>query len=519
MRFAFAGGRAEISVGDCGPDRGAAQAGARGRERRPARRRLPRHPLLELLGRGDRARPGRPPTPAPEPAAARGDRRLGRLRSCRRQRTETLDLAGRSWTRLESEPSGLADLARVNGLEEGRDTAFARAVVHSAGAQAKRLEFGFSDRVRVYLNGRLLFRADDSYRSRDYRFLGSIGWWDALWLPLEEGRNELVLAVSEELGGWGVQARFPDPAGLTIGLGPAEQPPQSRVVRDTRSDVLATGRAVHARRCGFLLLGARRPAPRSATRAPGSRRAAPASRAYSAANAASQALRMRLPELPCSSAARASVSSSPGPRREPNPRLRFRMPPAGRRDSWSVSIGVDRGRRFTAAGKRERSYPRWRVVAARGSRGASSAVARGRRSRLHGSWQSSSGAPSRAGSRTVASTTRRRRVPGPTCSSRARAGRTPGSNLLAIVRLRNDARSTAGAAEVARVVRKLKGLGARSVVAPVARAPGPARLARRPLCARDRAGGGRSSREPRRRRRSPTTRRSCSAATRSSRSR
>ena len=128
-----------------------------------------------------------------------------------------LDLAGRSWTRLESEPSGLTDLARVNGLEDGRDTAFARAVIHSAAAVSRRLEFGFSDRVRVYLNGRLLFAADDSYRSRDYRFLGSIGWWDALQLPLEAGRNELVLAVSEDFGGWGVQARFPDPAGLTFG--------------------------------------------------------------------------------------------------------------------------------------------------------------------------------------------------------------------------------------------------------------------------------------------------------------
>jgi hypothetical protein len=55
-------------------------------------------------------------------------------------------------------------------------------------AQSKRLDFGFSDRVRVYLNGNLLFSADDSYRSRDYRFLGSIGWFDSLWLPLAAGR-------------------------------------------------------------------------------------------------------------------------------------------------------------------------------------------------------------------------------------------------------------------------------------------------------------------------------------------
>jgi len=130
--------------------------------------------------------------------------------------TEALDVAGRSWTRLEAEPSGLVNLARASGIADGRDTAFARAVIRAAAAGAKKLEFGFSDRVRVYLNGRLLFGADDSYRTRDYRFLGSIGWWDALWLPLEEGPNELVLAVSEDFGGWGVQARFPDPAGLTF---------------------------------------------------------------------------------------------------------------------------------------------------------------------------------------------------------------------------------------------------------------------------------------------------------------
>jgi hypothetical protein len=130
--------------------------------------------------------------------------------------TEVLDLAGRRWSRLESEPSGLTDLARVNGLEDGRVTVYARAVVHSGGARSKRLELGFSDRVRVYLNGRLLFSADDSYRTRDYRFLGSIGWWDALQLEPEDGANELVFAVSEDVGGWGVQARFPDPGGLTL---------------------------------------------------------------------------------------------------------------------------------------------------------------------------------------------------------------------------------------------------------------------------------------------------------------
>lgn len=126
------------------------------------------------------------------------------------------DLAPRTWTRLETERSGLANLARVQGAGPRRNTVFAKQVIVSDREQIKRLDFGFSDRVRVYLNGRLLYRGDDTYLSRDYRFLGSIGYFDALYLPLAAGENELLLAVSEDLGGWGVQAKFADLVGITL---------------------------------------------------------------------------------------------------------------------------------------------------------------------------------------------------------------------------------------------------------------------------------------------------------------
>jgi hypothetical protein len=125
-------------------------------------------------------------------------------------------LAERTWSRLPSEPSGLADLSRVNGLREGRNTVLARTTIRAARARTTPLELGFSDRAVVYLNRRALYRGDDTYRSRDYRFLGSIGYFDTLYLQLEEGENELVVAVSEDLGGWGVQARFADHEGLTF---------------------------------------------------------------------------------------------------------------------------------------------------------------------------------------------------------------------------------------------------------------------------------------------------------------
>lgn len=131
----------------------------------------------------------------------------------------TLDpglVAARTWTMLVAEASGLANLARVHGVRGNRNTVLARTVLRSERAQTARLELGFSDRAVVYLNGRALSRGDDTYRSHDYRFLGSIGWWDTVYLPLGEDENELVVAVSETFGGWGVQARLPAVEGLVF---------------------------------------------------------------------------------------------------------------------------------------------------------------------------------------------------------------------------------------------------------------------------------------------------------------
>jgi len=116
--------------------------------------------------------------------------------------------AARSWTRLEAEPSGLLDLARVNALTEAKNTVYARATIASDEAHRAPLELGFSDRAIVFLNGERLFRGSDGYRARDYRFLGSIGWFDTVYLPLVVGDNELVVAVAEDFGGWGLQARL-----------------------------------------------------------------------------------------------------------------------------------------------------------------------------------------------------------------------------------------------------------------------------------------------------------------------
>jgi hypothetical protein len=114
-----------------------------------------------------------------------------------------------TWTTHTTEPSGMINLARFGGNpnDTGR-TIVTRLLIESASDQVKELSFGFSDYIKVYLNDKALYYGADKQYSRDYRFLGTIGYFDQLFLPLKKGINELWLVISEDFGGWGVKAKF-----------------------------------------------------------------------------------------------------------------------------------------------------------------------------------------------------------------------------------------------------------------------------------------------------------------------
>jgi hypothetical protein len=124
--------------------------------------------------------------------------------------------SGLGWTALSSEPTGLANLARVNVLTSETNTAFGKVTVISDRDQVKTVAFGYSDRLRLFVNDRLLYSGTNGYRTRDYRYLGTIGYFDSVTVALRKGSNELLFAVSEDFGGWGVQARFDDFDGVTV---------------------------------------------------------------------------------------------------------------------------------------------------------------------------------------------------------------------------------------------------------------------------------------------------------------
>ncbi|MFC2156548.1 hypothetical protein ACFLT9_01795 [Acidobacteriota bacterium] len=121
-----------------------------------------------------------------------------------------------TWKVLETESSGTANLAKIALWEQGKDTVFCRVTIVSDADQIKKISFGYSDRIKVYLNDNMLYGGTNLYRSRDYRYLGTIGYFDDLFLPLKKGENTLWMAVSESFGGWGIKAQLEDTKGISI---------------------------------------------------------------------------------------------------------------------------------------------------------------------------------------------------------------------------------------------------------------------------------------------------------------
>jgi hypothetical protein len=120
------------------------------------------------------------------------------------------DTARLHWQELQTDAAAIADLSMLSGVTDSANTVFARTVIYADRPGIKKFSFGFSDRARVYLNNRLLYAGEDNFMSRDYRFLGTIGYFDAVYLDLQKGRNELWIAVSENFGGWGIKGKLED---------------------------------------------------------------------------------------------------------------------------------------------------------------------------------------------------------------------------------------------------------------------------------------------------------------------
>ncbi|MFY0605053.1 MAG: hypothetical protein JXQ93_14070 [Flavobacteriaceae bacterium] len=128
-------------------------------------------------------------------------------------------IKSRKWNHtIKVEEGTAANISRKLVRYDGKkgNTVFAKVIIHSDKKQWKLLEFGYSDRVVAILNGKPMYRGSNRWRSRDYRYLGTVGLFDGIYLPLKKGRNILLMAVSEDFGGWLITGRVKNKKGIRI---------------------------------------------------------------------------------------------------------------------------------------------------------------------------------------------------------------------------------------------------------------------------------------------------------------
>lgn len=114
-----------------------------------------------------------------------------------------------SWKKLDAEKGDFINIAKLYPVTDS-NTVFAKLTIHADKDELRKLELGYSDRIKLYCNGNALYSGNASFRTRDFRHLGTIGFFDAVYLPLKKGDNTILVAVSETFGGWGLMGRMGD---------------------------------------------------------------------------------------------------------------------------------------------------------------------------------------------------------------------------------------------------------------------------------------------------------------------
>ncbi|WP_353258037.1 hypothetical protein [Prochlorothrix hollandica] len=124
-----------------------------------------------------------------------------------------------TWTEFAADRLGIFAIHKLFTPVKEKNSVFIKKEIMSDRDQVKILQFGYSDRANVFLNGALQYIGDNTYRSRNRAFLGTAGYYDQVALDLKKGKNDLRIAVSAEAlftASWGGMAKFADTTGISF---------------------------------------------------------------------------------------------------------------------------------------------------------------------------------------------------------------------------------------------------------------------------------------------------------------
>ena len=116
---------------------------------------------------------------------------------------------------MVAEESGLVNLNAVFAAQppQGPFTAYARTFIDASAARRMLAGIGYSDDVTVLVNGEPIYSGINGWNARTPDFISFVNAdFERVWLPLKAGRNEIVLAVTDnQIFGWGFAMKRLEP--------------------------------------------------------------------------------------------------------------------------------------------------------------------------------------------------------------------------------------------------------------------------------------------------------------------
>ena len=128
------------------------------------------------------------------------------------------------WTPIHAESRGIVNLTRKFGRvnDTNRRLAWLKTTITSDRAQERTLNLGFSDEIWLFVNGQLLYIDKNHFATPAQKFPRGRCTIEntTVKLPIQQGKNEILVGLTNYFYGWGIIARLDDVDGIHI---PTEQ--------------------------------------------------------------------------------------------------------------------------------------------------------------------------------------------------------------------------------------------------------------------------------------------------------
>jgi hypothetical protein len=124
------------------------------------------------------------------------------------------------WTTITAEDRGIVNLTRRFGATDfkKRRLVWLKTTIESDRAQERTLHLGFSDEICLFINGQILYTDKNHFGTPGQKFPRGRCTIEntTVKLPLQKGKNEVLIGLTNDFYGWGIIARLDDTDGIHL---------------------------------------------------------------------------------------------------------------------------------------------------------------------------------------------------------------------------------------------------------------------------------------------------------------